>query len=185
MLSVALVEPVDDVEAAAKARVLARLEEYRASQSPEAYKTLVAELVSAGKQQGGREEVFWCSFEDEYCPPTDWLESWSQGAIERPAEAARWLRSRPDVVKQLALRFPPSCIVRGTVPMRCPSPGNVGIVSSYVEPKEGLPDGALGVLAHPNGRILYHCAPGSLAVVGYFKGLTPEVLSHFMARQTQ
>lgn len=179
-----LISP-DETLNMARERVLKRLAVLKATLSAENYTTLVAELIRMGKEQGGREEAFWCGFEDEHCPPTEWRKQWEVGLVERPAEAARWLRGRSETVKELALRFPPSCIVRGLIPLRCPSPGNVGIVSTYLERSDLYPLGRLGVLAHPEGRVVHGCCPEELEVVGYFKGLTPKLLAELLVRQTQ
>lgn len=159
-------------------RVLARLEREKKKLSPADFKAFVADLIKTGKAQGGREEVFWFAFEDQYCPPQDWRAEWEKGPWEQDDEAIRWLRARPESLRQLVLRFPPSCIVRAiaTTGLRCPAPGTVGIVRHWREPSADRPEGLIGVLSHPEGRIVHDCRPEWLEVVGYYKGLTPDVL---------
>jgi hypothetical protein len=48
-------------------------------------------------------------------------------------EGLEWIRSRPPEVRALMRRFPPSCKVVATTPLRCPAPGRVGvIISTYL-----------------------------------------------------
>jgi hypothetical protein len=158
-------------------RVLRMLEKERDRRSPEDFREFVGALIKTGKAQGGQEEVFWCAFEDQYSPPTGWREEWERGPWDRNDEAVQWLRKRPESVKKLALQFPPSCLVKAKVRLRCPAPGHVAIVTTYIEPGRSRPEGAVTVRSHPEGGIRYECSPDQLEVVGYHKGLTPEVLA--------
>jgi len=65
--------------------------------------------------------------------------------------------------------------------LRCPAPGTVALVSSYFEPTPLAPEGFLGVLSHPTAPVVGHCMPDWLEVVGYWKGLSPQVLSSLLA----
>jgi len=175
----------DNLNDAAIQVVLSKLEQWRRRLKPEQYGSLVSELVRVGKEQGGEEEEFWCAFEDEYCPPTGWEKEWQAGTLLRPGELVRWLRNRSASIKALAERFPPLCIVRGLIALRCPRTDHVAIVSNYFEPSAAYPIGSLGVVAHPKACRPYVCAPEALEVTGYYKGLNCELFCHLLARQSQ
>lgn len=159
------------------ARVLERLAVARTRLSPEDYKVFVADLIHRGKEQGGREEIFWCAFEDQFVPPTGWREDWERGPWDQNGDTIRLLRTRSEAVKQLVRRFPPSCVVRAVIRFGFPAPGQVGIVRQWHEPGPDRPEGSVGVLAHPQGSISYDCEPGWLEVVGYHRGLTTEIVA--------
>jgi hypothetical protein len=112
---------------------------------------------------------------------TAWLEEWTRPLPwERDEESLIWLRSRPECVKKLILRFPPSCVVKGTIPMHCPAPGGHGIICSYFEPSATCKDGSVTVRPGPDAEMRYECRPENLVVVGYWRGLTPEVVAVLM-----
>ena len=100
-----------------------------------------------------------------------WVDTWSaQGPTKGDVlgEVAAWVRGRPESVAALMRRFPPSCLVRATRPLRCPRPGTVGIVASYNEA------GLIGVRQHPDADMNHHCEPNWLEPVGYYGALTPR-----------
>ena len=160
--------------------MLAHLAEQKKKLSFEDFTAFLADAIRAGKAQGGREELFWSAFEDQYCPPTAWRKEWEKGVVWPTSEAVAWLRGLPDPIKALARAFPPSCIVRGTVALRCPAPGQVAIVTSYIDPDARCPRGLISVRSHPEGLTGHRCKPEQLEVVGYYKGLIPEVLAKLL-----
>jgi hypothetical protein len=83
------------------------------------------------------------------------------------AEAIEWIRSRPKSIHALLRRFPPGCLVVAKRPLRCPAPGEVGRVVSYLEA------GEVSVVAEGN-PIRGCCKPDWLEVVGYLPGVTPD-----------
>jgi hypothetical protein len=103
-----------------------------------------------------------------------WTVEWQQGVFDRNADAVAWMRSRPDSIKALMIRFPPSCLVRATRPLGCPHPGTAGIVVSYIE------DGAVTVIQQPGASMRAECDAGWLEVVGYWRGLTPAVVREIL-----
>jgi len=111
----------------------------------------------------------------------DWLKDWIANIPwERDEEAVLWLKSRPESIKRLLLRFPPSCVVSANRNLKCPAPGGFGIVTSLLEPDETHSEGMLTVRDGPDGNIRHQCKPEWLIVIGYWHGLTPEVVSYLL-----
>jgi len=108
----------------------------------------------------------------------EWIEKWQEGNLKLGADTMEWMRSRPDAVKAMMRKFPPSCLVRSTkgVHHNIPAPGTIGVIRSYVEPGDDHLNGELSVAQHPDSESWGRCVPGDLEVVGYYKGLTPEVV---------
>lgn len=100
-----------------------------------------------------------------------WVAEWQSGTIDFDKDTIAWIRSRPDSIRSLMLKFPPSCLVRGKISLMCPAVGSLAIVTSYIEPDEENKEGLLTVRDSPKGDIKYHCKPEWLEVVGYYKGL--------------
>ncbi len=88
-------------------------------------------------------------------------------------EGIDWIRSRPPVLHDVMIRFPPSCKVKATIPLHVPAPGKVGQVVSYVEKEDGSPPN-VRVVELPDGNIAAECETSWLEVVGYYENLTPE-----------
>lgn len=82
-------------------------------------------------------------------------------------DVVEWFNSRPQIIQDLVLKFPPDCKVRCTRRLLIPEPGTLGIVCSYTE------DGCVSVLS-PERGVRAFCHPDDLEVVSYRKGLTPE-----------
>ena len=105
-------------------------------------------------------------------PKNTELPQWAQDHMavkeELNAEAIDWIRSRPPVVRDLMLKFPPSCLVRANTPLRHPAPGVIGKVVSYLE------NGNVRVVDGPDGDVAAECQPHWLEVVGYWNGVTPD-----------
>ena len=101
-------------------------------------------------------------------PLPAWANEWMAAPGAPDPEVAAWMRSRPAPVQALMRRLPPACLVRATVPLRCPAPGRVGILYSYTE------GGEVSVLSAPDGGLRAFCQPAVLEPVGYRYGLTPE-----------
>lgn len=98
----------------------------------------------------------------------EWVKDWQAEEVDITPKLIGWMRSRPDSIKELMLKFPPQCLVRATRELRCPAPDTVGIVFSYLE------NGSVTVIQHPQGDTRAQCQAGWLEVVGYRKGLTPN-----------
>jgi hypothetical protein len=146
---------------------------------------MVAEAIQAGKEQGGAEEELWCTVEDEYYPPCNWREEWEHSSPENHRDRVRWVRMQPPLVRELASRYPPQCLVRALVDLKCPLAGRVAIVSSYRPPVPEHPGGKLSLLSHPNARRQFLCNPTDVEVVGFYRGLTREVFAELLRRQTR
>lgn len=92
-------------------------------------------------------------------------------------EAVAWMRSRPEPVRQLMRRFPPSCLVRADRPLVCPAPGEVAQVVSIFEPSDGCPDGRVSVFDPESAiNVRCECDPEWLEVVGYWGDMSPELV---------
>ncbi len=95
----------------------------------------------------------------------DWTHAWQEVTGIMPDEGVAWIRSRPPSIQAIMRIFPPLCLVRATRPLRCPAPGTVGYVYSYLE------DGALYVVQSPESAIKAQCEQDWLSVVGYHHGM--------------
>ncbi len=104
------------------------------------------------KQQAS-EEPAWLADHTKTAEPDDWT--------------IKWIRSCSAEQQKMLLRFPPSCVVKGKVPLGVPSPGRFGIVVNVSGKFVYVIDG-------PEGDIKAECKPNWLEVVGYWKGWTPE-----------
>lgn len=100
-----------------------------------------------------------------------WMAEWQSGEVEFDKEAKAWMRSRPEEIRGLMLRFPPSCLVRGKRSLVCPAVGKLAIVTSYFEPDAENPEGLIGVRESPEGDVTCQCRPEWLEVTGYYKGM--------------
>ena len=111
--------------------------------------------------------------------PPDWFRPWIAGEYNYDPQDIEWVRSRPDSVKALMLAFPPSCVVRAVDGRKlyCPAPGHLGIVTSYIK------GGTLTVRDGPDGGVRFECQPDWLEVVGYWSGLTPQIMAEILAAQ--
>jgi len=111
-----------------------------------------------------------------------WIDDWQNGELiaEDEPDIREWIQSRPESVRKLMLKFPPSCLVKANRPLHCPAPDKVGIVTSYTEPDEEHSNGQISVRAHPDAVIRFQCDPECLEVVGYWRGLTPEKVQEYM-----
>jgi len=94
------------------------------------------------------------------------LKAWEE-PFEWDTETVKWLNSRPQVIKDLILRFPLDCKVKGTIPLRTPAQGEVGIVASYFE------SGLVAVVV-PGKNIKAQCQPEWLELVECRPGMTVE-----------
>lgn len=113
-----------------------------------------------------------------------WVTGWTAVVPwDRDEESVDWIRSRPDSVKRLMLLFPPGSVVRFRAEPPCPSLGRLAIVTSYFEPSVENPEGGLSVRGDPGSETRHPCDLDQVEVVGYFRGLTPEVMSSIMAEE--
>lgn len=129
-------------------------------------------------QAAGRREV------ESLLVDQSWIEEWQAGAPDLPDDAVEWLRSRPACIHALMIEFPPSCIVRAKLPLCIPSYGTRGIVTSYSEPSDEYPHGLISVRQSPTAGVRGQCDPGALIVVGYWRGVTPDVVRKLLEGAT-
>lgn len=98
---------------------------------------------------------------------------WDQGAIN-------WMRSRPDSIKALMRRFPPSCIVMAhpQLSIHLP-PDDVAILRSYVEPNPDHPHGGITVRkgAHAESKSY---PLSRFTVVGYWKDMNEDMVNDIL-----
>lgn len=113
-------------------------------------------------------------------PDTDWIEEWQQGEWEADDASLHWLHTRPQFIKEMMIKFPPSCLVKANRPLHCPQEGTVGIVTSYNEADIEHPNGKLSVRQFPDATVRSQCLPEWLEVVGYYKNLTPERIKEIL-----
>jgi len=78
-----------------------------------------------------------------------------------------WLKTRPAVIIELILKFPPDAKVKANRTLDLPRPGEIGIVSSYFE------DGTISVVV-PNRDIRAQCRPEWLELVACRPGMSPK-----------
>lgn len=100
--------------------------------------------------------------------------------VERQ-EAIDWIRARPKSLHELMVKFPPSCYVKATQELRCPAPGKIGQVISYVEKKNGEP-ATLRVRELLAGNVGAECEAGWLEVTGYWEDCTPDFVRLALSR---
>jgi hypothetical protein len=112
-----------------------------------------------------------------------WIEAWTRPmdwTLDGASTLGPWLRSRPESIRPLLLRFPPSCIVAPLRSLLCPAPGTCGIVAGYLIPRDDLPSGALAVRQSPHSEQRVICEPTWLVPIDYWRGLTPEVVASLL-----
>lgn len=112
------------------------------------------------------------------------IAAWCAGEQPQNDAAIDWLRSRPAYMRELMIRFPPSCVVQSAPGHvhHIPAPGTLGVLISWYEPGERNPNGLMNILQledalENDSRKQYtagQCLPEHLAVVAYWKGWTPE-----------
>jgi len=105
-----------------------------------------------------------------------WIKEWEQGDYEIDLEEVKVIKTSSEPVKRLMYDFPPFCMVKAKIPLRIPQMGTIGIVVAYTEDNGG----GIVVKQSPQSEFSAICEPGSLNVVGYYKGFTPIVVAtHF------
>lgn len=97
-------------------------------------------------------------------------------------EALLWMRSRPDSIKALMRRFPPSCLVKAKRDLCGLPSGEVGRVASYIEPDDEHPKGSVAVYSPYDITqiIRYQCHPDWLEVVGYWKDMDERLVDRIL-----
>lgn len=85
-------------------------------------------------------------------------------------EGLEWMHSRPRVIQELLVRFPPMCLVRSKpgLSLLIPGPGTVGIVLAYSE------DGNVAVIQGPESPMRGWCPADEMELAGCVKGLDPD-----------
>lgn len=104
-----------------------------------------------------------------------WVSGWlgPDHKFKHDEEAINWLRSRPDSVKKVMRAFPPSCVVKSDVSLLS-ADNCYGIVTSYME------DGMVTIRPNPNADIRGVVDPEHLTVVGYWGGVTLEIITSIL-----
>jgi hypothetical protein len=112
----------------------------------------------------------------------NWQDDWQKGDWRKSDAhlSILWMRERPEIIKKIMRKFPPSCLVLVKPRLDCPTSDMVAIVTSYFEPTEEYPDGMITVRSSPYGNIRLQCRLDWLTVVGYYKGLTTEVIEEIL-----
>jgi len=107
-----------------------------------------------------------------------WVSEWvSKVASPQEARTCReWLHSLPPAQHALLQQFPPLCLVQGRRPLEVPYVFTVGIVVGYE------PDGTLHVRQTPEDSSVLVSAE-DLKVVGYWRGLSPEVVRKILSKR--
>jgi len=107
-----------------------------------------------------------------------WVPAWRDGAAtpEESELMRTWLRSIRAVWHPLVLRFPPLCIVRAIRDLSTLSPYSVALVSGYTS------DGLIEVQQYPQAPV-EEFSPDDLQVEGYWKGLSPEIVSQLLPKR--
>lgn len=104
-----------------------------------------------------------------------WVDEWIAASPDHITdEGKEWVRGRPDVIKRVMEKFPPSCVVRytGTVPACVPT-GCYGIVSGYLE--STVCDAVmLAIRLDPDAEVRHAVGTDDVEVIGYYMNLTPE-----------
>ena len=105
-----------------------------------------------------------------------WIDEWTgpDNEFKHDEEAIEWIRSRPECVKELMLKFPPSCVVKSNIPLHT-ADNQYGIISSYNE------SGLVSIRACPDADIRGFVDPKHLTVVGYWGGVTSEFIKNLIA----
>lgn len=107
---------------------------------------------------------------------SNWYSDWIAPVNWEPeSRVVRWLRTTPESIRKLMIQFPLSCVVSPKYPS--PSDPTVGIVSGYYGPTPIDPTGKLTVRQNPFCKIRFFYVPEELMIVGYWKNITPEVMS--------
>lgn len=83
------------------------------------------------------------------------------------AELMNWIRERPAIIQELAIMFPPHCLVTARVSLRCPMKDEVAIVVSYSE------TGHVSV-ARKDGATRFFCNSDHIQVYGFYKNVDRE-----------
>ena len=128
----------------------------------------------------------------------DWFEAWTKEPESEPlsVNGLAWILTRPPAVQQLVRKFPPQCVVRvyaacGTCTAMKPLLGGtlascaecngrgrvvdrVGIVHSIMS--GGAEPPTIKVRTEPGATDGVEEDPADLEVVGYWNGITPEVV---------
>lgn len=120
----------------------------------------------------------------------DWFEEYTRGPYlpmpEMRQSALEWIANLPPVVREMMRKFPPSCVVRATVPLAFPAPGELGVAMSYREPCSHYPNGQMLVRRNPVRKDrdeldAAYCSLDWLEVVGFYQGCDHIVVEQLIA----
>lgn len=109
---------------------------------------------------------------------TAWLDQYSQ-AEPTPESTIQWIyhvAAGNKKVQKMMIKFPPSCVVMAKPEhiLSCPPPGQLGIVVNMGDKELKVVQADVpGTSPKPWAGM---CDPAWLKVVGYWKGLTPDVV---------
>lgn len=101
---------------------------------------------------------------------TDWFDEWTAPVPWEPTDDYLInLRSHRNWAWQMMTKFPISCVVRVRKPKLSDDP-EIGITSTYI-PRE------IGIRRNPYCIGLWYHNPEDLEILGYWKNVTPEIMS--------
>ena len=103
-----------------------------------------------------------------------WISEWKTGQFALSDEQKERIKMSSEAIKKLMFAFPPLCLVKPKRPLQIPQMGTIGFVLSYSDDDAS---GTLVVKQSPGAEFSGGCNPGDLEVVGYYKGLTPQIVS--------
>lgn len=109
-----------------------------------------------------------------------WVDKLRNSRYGLSSENREWLRTNPDQVIELAMKFPPMCLVEAVPPYRCPRPGTLGVVMGYhFNTKTEIV--SLFILQHPSlSKVRLCCREKVVRLVDYGRGITPEYLKEVL-----
>lgn len=110
------------------------------------------------------------------------LEELAAAPYEAGADTEEWMRSRPNTIKRLLVKFPPGCILRAKDEwdLHCPAKGELALILSWTEPTPDCPEGTISCAKYPDGKVRAWCKPEWLEVVHYTCGMTPEKVKEIL-----
>jgi len=104
-------------------------------------------------------------------PDPPWLAEWSKARHPIAPEGVEWIRSRPDSVKAVMRKIPPSCVVR--LPCGC-----LGVVASIFE------DGGISVRKAPGEAARYRVPQTKMEkieIFAFWNGITHERIAEILS----
>jgi hypothetical protein len=123
----------------------------------------------------------------------NWIDKWQQGEMENTPEIIDYIKDLYSKVGDILIQLPPSCIVKGRKganvilhPLTSLSlgVGLYGIITSYFEPCDEYPKGAVSCRSHPEANLRGDAiSPDDLEVIGYHKNMTPQWVNNIISNK--